>query len=370
MKTDVALSILDNVYVAATAPEAWPTALEQLGRYFDCSCVSLVKKDVRTAQGTAFQWGVSPSDASEYLTYWLPRNIFHSRTRVWRPGHIETDRTILPKRELLRSDYYNGFLKPHEMHAMMRVALHLDDRSLHILALARSEQAGEYEQADIDELRPLVGHLQRAAAIARHTSGVSEALQGLSGLLEQGTTGILLLSASGRVVFANDAARDIVSAEPAIELREARLAARESQGNAVLQRLIAGATGQMREVGDARGGAFRLAASAQPGLTVVVGPLANKDFTSEESPAAFVLLTDPDRGASRPAWMLQNLYGLTAAEIAMAERILKGDTPEQAAVALSVKVSTARFHLRSLFRKTDTRRQSELVRVLLSLPNI
>ena len=140
-------SILDNVYTAGTSPEVWPIALEQLGQYFDCSCVSLVKKDLRTAQGTAFQWGVDPSDAREYLTYWLPRNVFHHRTRVWRPGHIETDRTILPKQELLRSDYYNGFLKPHDMHAMMRVALHIDDRSLHILALARSEQAGEYEQA-------------------------------------------------------------------------------------------------------------------------------------------------------------------------------------------------------------------------------
>src|SRR4051812_329840 len=112
MKTDVALSILDNVYAAGTSPEVWPTALEQLGRFFDCSCVGRVNKALRTSQGTAFQWGVSPSDAREYLTYWLPRNILHSRTRVWRPGHIETDRTILPKHELLRSDYYNGFLKP------------------------------------------------------------------------------------------------------------------------------------------------------------------------------------------------------------------------------------------------------------------
>ena len=99
-------------------------------------------------------------------------------------------------------------------------------------------------------------------------------------------------------------------------------------------------------------------------------PIGEKDITSDESPAAFVLLTDPDRGASRPAWMLRKLYGLTAAEIAMAERLLKGDTPEQAAVALKVKLSTARFHLRALFQKTDTRRQSELVRLLLLLPNI
>jgi DNA-binding CsgD family transcriptional regulator len=35
---------------------------------------------------------------------------------------------------------------------------------------------------------------------------------------------------------------------------------------------------------------------------------------------------------------------------------------------LAIKVATVRVHLAALFRKTQTRRQSELVRVLLSLP--
>ena len=53
----------------------------------------------------------------------------------------------------------------------------------------------------------------------------------------------------------------------------------------------------------------------------------------------------------------------------MAERLMNGDTPQQAAAALGIKLSTARFHLGALFRKTDTRRQAELVRLLLSLPD-
>ena len=54
----------------------------------------------------------------------------------------------------------------------------------------------------------------------------------------------------------------------------------------------------------------------------------------------------------------------------MAERLMKGDTPIEAAGALNIKISTVRWHLSSLFQKTDTGRQSELVRRLLSLPNI
>ena len=368
MKIDVAMSILDGVYAAGTAPERWPAALAQIGQYFNCSCVSLLEKNLRTGQGRASQWGIDPSGAREYLTYWLPRNEFHRRTRVWQSGHVETDRMILPKAELLRTDYYNGFLKPFEIHAMLRVPLHVEGQTLHLLSLARSQRAGEYETPDIAALQPLVGHLQRATTISRHVKGLSEALGGLSNLLEHGTTGILLLSADGRVTFANSAATRMLAEATGLELRNARLLARRREDDARLQRLIAGATGRLKDLGDARGGALRLA--SKPRLTVVVGPLDGRLAASETAPAAFVLLTNPDRGSARPLWMLRNLYGLTAAETAMAEWLMQGDTPEQAAAALNVKTSTARFHLRSMFQKADTRRPAELVRLLLSLPNI
>jgi DNA-binding CsgD family transcriptional regulator len=252
----------------------------------------------------------------------------------------------------------------------MRVALSAGDTSVHVLALARAQSAGEYERSDIEALQPLVGHLQRAATISRHTSEVGEALHGLSDLLEHGSTGILLLSATGCVIFANSATRKILETESALELRASQLIARARGDDATLKRLIAGATGQLKEIGDARGGAFCTTAEpGKPGLTVVVGPLDSNKVTSQTSPAAFVLLTDPDRGSSRPAWMLRDLYALTPAEIAMAERLMKGDTPRQAAAALNIKISTARWHLGALFQKTDTGRQSELVRLLLSLPN-
>ncbi|MDI1263303.1 MAG: hypothetical protein PS018_08605 [bacterium] len=51
-------------------------------------------------------------------------------------------------------------------------------------------------------------------------------------------------------------------------------------------------------------------------------------------------------------------------------RLMTGDGPEQAATFLDVKISTVRWHLASMFRKTGTKRQAELVRLLLSLAMI
>jgi DNA-binding CsgD family transcriptional regulator len=66
--------------------------------------------------------------------------------------------------------------------------------------------------------------------------------------------------------------------------------------------------------------------------------------------------------------MITQLFGLSAAETRVAERLMMGDSPEQAATTLSIKTSTARWHLASLYRKTGTSRQAQLVRLLLSLP--
>jgi DNA-binding CsgD family transcriptional regulator len=46
---------------------------------------------------------------------------------------------------------------------------------------------------------------------------------------------------------------------------------------------------------------------------------------------------------------------------------MEGHCPEQTAALLDVRLTTVRWHLASMFRKTGTGRQAELVRALLSL---
>jgi DNA-binding CsgD family transcriptional regulator len=61
---------------------------------------------------------------------------------------------------------------------------------------------------------------------------------------------------------------------------------------------------------------------------------------------------------------------MTPAEAGFAIEILSGDGIQAAADRLSISRSTARTHLSRIFDKTGTRRQAELVRVLISTKNI
>ena len=61
---------------------------------------------------------------------------------------------------------------------------------------------------------------------------------------------------------------------------------------------------------------------------------------------------------------LQELFDLTAAEARLAQLIACGDSVEEVAQKLSIKMTTARTQLAAVFAKTDTRRQAKLVAIL------
>jgi DNA-binding CsgD family transcriptional regulator len=85
-------------------------------------------------------------------------------------------------------------------------------------------------------------------------------------------------------------------------------------------------------------------------------------------PAAVVFVTDPERQTETPPELLKRLYGLTPREADLAALLLQGIDLKEAARQLGTSMNTARTHLRLIFEKTDTHRQSELIHLLLRGP--
>jgi DNA-binding CsgD family transcriptional regulator len=117
-----------------------------------------------------------------------------------------------------------------------------------------------------------------------------------------------------------------------------------------------------------------------PALQPVIVPRADKlpvivriwPFEGAEHPpaqAVRVLLTlnalGPRPGPS--AAIIAKTFRLTPAEAKLACIIARGAPPEIAARELKISRETARNQLKSVFAKTDTHRQSELVALLLQV---
>ena len=69
---------------------------------------------------------------------------------------------------------------------------------------------------------------------------------------------------------------------------------------------------------------------------------------------------------NEPIDLLRCHFGLTPAEARLALQLVAGDTLRAAAVKLSITYETARTELKNIFSKTGTRRQAELVIVIVT----
>lgn len=101
-------------------------------------------------------------------------------------------------------------------------------------------------------------------------------------------------------------------------------------------------------------------------LLVVVAPLGPDPAGGTGSVALFV--ADPARPPLLDVEVIGQLYGLTAAESRLACALASGHDMADAAASLNITMESARTYLKRIFAKTNTRRQAELVRLILASP--
>jgi DNA-binding CsgD family transcriptional regulator len=68
--------------------------------------------------------------------------------------------------------------------------------------------------------------------------------------------------------------------------------------------------------------------------------------------------------------LLAGAFNLSPAEIRLAQHLARGESLEQIAPRIGVKISTARSQLASIFTKTGLKRQARLVAVLARLAHL
>ena len=107
--------------------------------------------------------------------------------------------------------------------------------------------------------------------------------------------------------------------------------------------------------------------SGQSDYHVVVMPLPMRCQPGDGSGAVSVLFipTDPDKANDPVNFLFGDLYGLTDAESRLVCELLEGRGLTAAAEQLGLSRNTVHSQLSSIFQKTGTRRQGELLRLLL-----
>lgn len=154
----------------------------------------------------------------------------------------------------------------------------------------------------------------------------------------------------------------VLAANRGVTVKGDRLSAIDPAEDKRVQALI----GQAIAPQNPRSGAIRVGASAVlPALvmTAYALPRSSRTLAPAEA-AALIAIVDPAAASIGHNAYYREAFGFSARESQLAELLMVGHSIESASINLAIAPSTVRIHLRRLFAKTDTSRQSDLIRLL------
>jgi len=196
-------------------------------------------------------------------------------------------------------------------------------------------------------------------------------------VLDRLDVGVILLDATGRPTFINGRAARIVADNDGLGADPAGMTASSPAETRALKAAIA-ATASMTPAMAMTGATARPPENVAPnrlylerpsGLTplvvTVVALEGLDDGGTQEPPRAALFVVDPAAPVRIDTRGLGTAYGLTPREASIAALLSRGADLVQAARALGIGVSSAREYLKRALDKTGTRRQANLVRLVL-----
>ena len=217
-------------------------------------------------------------------------------------------------------------------------------------------------------LHLLVPHIQAALQIRQSLGVARQRLEGAEAMANASDTPTLILSAAGAIVMSNVAADELLRAEDGLSRRDDRLVAAKGRNQSALDALLRRtATANFSHL-DPRGGPPLLlhrSSGSQP-LILQASPLPGG--TGFGSGSILLLITDPERPIRPADDVMQALYSFTPAEVEIANGLITGYSLVEIAALRRVSVGTVRGQIKSIFSKTKTSGQSDLVRLLTCLP--
>lgn len=348
---------------AAIIPEKWPEVLERLAAVAHGSAAALVAY----GPGGEVRSAITPAYKSAFADYHANgtgyENVRPKRAAAsGYPGFL-TDLEVCTPEELAHDPIYERFLRPHGFGWTSGTAVPVPSGDLIMLDVSRRIGLEPFERRDMVALDAYRPHLARAALLASRL-GLERARAAADTLAMIGLPAAVLAT-GGRLIAANAALEALA---PRVYFRAFGVfGLADADANRLLTQALAGlgqpAAAQPRSIP-------MPALDDQPALIAHLVPLRRAACDVFSSGIAIVVVTEVTAPAAPMTELLTGLFDLTPAEARLARAVASGQALAEIAVQGSTSVQTVRSHLKAVMAKTGTRRQVDLVRLLLgaSLP--
>jgi DNA-binding CsgD family transcriptional regulator len=378
---DLSASRLDRLinlsYDTLEDKKAWRALLECLNEAMDTRAVHLLAFDGQ--HGTlSYSDGadMAPQIDMEYIQRYQfidprVRLMREQATDEWLHCHEHFDDAFVAA-----DPFYQEFLLPNGARYLSACKLLDDVNATILLAFLRGPDDGPMPPDAIEFLDRVRPHMQRACRVGlAHFVYSTQSLVGHA-LVDKLQQPVMLLSTAGELVLANAPARRLLASTSLISVSNGRLVLPERYRKAFFDRCTELENNiRVAPPGAAEQGFSALhlctEAPAEPEtlygfFTTLLPERVMGSFGLR--PLVMLFLYHPDSAQEVDSSLLAAAFGLSQAECRVANLLADGVPLREIAETLGVQYDTVRKQLLSIYQKTSTNRQPELVRLLLHLP--
>lgn len=366
---DAVTAIIDDLYAGTLDAARWEQAMSRIVLALRASCAVLFAFDPlrRVVLRDEGYHRAPPKSEMEVYRKWVseglePRLALLESRPVLEPL---VEQQLLPMREWRRSQIFNELLVKVDCTYFLCTWLHKSANRMVSLSFQASLRRGPFDETDRRRLQPLLPHLARALEIKDRLDLNSVRADTLAAGLSRASFGLMLLDARGHVVEANAASEDL--------LRDGRAVFRDRDG---ILRLRGRADGELRRwifhghpSGGGTDGIVHIDRPPQLPLSLLVAPVPEVVETWIGcQPRWMLFFFDPESAQHCSADLLMRDLGCTEREAELAALLGCGNDLQRAALRMDLSIHTTRAYLKSLFSRTGTHTQAQLVRRIMQSP--
>jgi DNA-binding CsgD family transcriptional regulator len=356
-------AIIDQIYGAILAPEAWQRLVDRIAEWLSADMGLLSSPalpDCEPVPLIGYKFDLTPVAGEPLLLY--PEFTLRALARANLPdSYLFED--LMPPDEQPENQYWQRVIVPLNITSGIITVIRTadDNRRPVILSLFRRGSSAPFQAADVEKMRALLPHLRRAlgALLDGDPQAVPENAAGGHAL----RAAVFYLDRDGCVVGMTDAAKKLSEAGDGITISaEGRLTPSDQRMQTPFRNALTRAIGKPWSRMLRTSSELALRASEGTGLVLVVTPVAADAMSSLASKArcaVFALAQIPIGDAAKRR--MQRLFGLTQAETDVAAGVADGNTVEGVAAERETSAFTVRTQMKRIYAKTGVRTQAELV---------
>lgn len=367
-------SLVSGIYAAASGRANWSTVLGDVARYLDLWTIQIMGVDKRHGHLMFSVHGgrSSPRTALDYFRHYNaldPRVGMAMRTP---PGQWMHCHEHFGDEFVRESPFYQDFLIPHGGRYASGTVLVDNDEVGFLLAMMRGNGSRPLHSGEMKVFEQFRFHFAEAMRNLVHVREAYAELGMARELLNQFSYPMLLVDATRGICHQNREATKLLREGHVVVERGGFLASLNKAGNdALTEAIYALQLSQAQASPSLRRGAVALkGTSGEPWLAFVSAVRPDKAMGAFGLGArALVILHGPaQRKQGLDPFILAECFAFTPAESRVAAQLAGGATVKEIAQCNGSALTTVRTQVNQVMLKAEVNRQSDLVRVLLSLP--